>query len=412
MKTIIIGGGASGLFCAGFLAKNGVETVIFEHSSDTGKKILVTGKGRCNVTNNCDEETFLKNVRTNPKFLYSAIYGFPPQRTMEFFENMGVTLKTERGRRVFPVSDKARDIKHALERHASKAKVIYSDVKDLIFDGERVAGVLCADGKKYYADNVVVATGGLSYKRTGSTGDGYRFAARAGHTVIKPTASLVPLVENGSVCRQMMGLSLKNVTLTIMQGKKKLFSEQGEMLFTHFGMSGPLVLSASCHIKDENVQQCTAVIDLKPALSEEVLYRRICSDLEKLGARTAAHSLDALVPRSMTEPILSRWGIDRTKPANQITRAERQSLTKLLKGFTIQLNAKYKIDIAVITSGGVSVKELDPATMASKVKDGLYFIGEVIDTDAYTGGYNLQIAFSTAYACAADIVEKATGKNI
>lgn len=412
MKTIIIGGGASGLFCAGFLAKNGVETIIFEHSSDTAKKILVTGKGRCNVTNNCDEETFLKNVRTNPKFLYSAIYGFPPSRTMEFFENMGVALKTERGRRVFPVSDKAQDIKNALERHASKAKVIYSDVKELIFDGEKVVGVLCADGKKYYADNVAVATGGLSYKRTGSTGDGYRFAEQAGHSVIKPTASLVPLVENGTKCRRMMGLSLRNVNLTIMHGKKKLFSEQGEMLFTHFGISGPLVLSASCHIKDKDIQQCTAVIDLKPALSEEVLYKRICSDFEKLHTKTAAHSLDMLLPKSMTETMLAEWGMDKTKPVNQITRAERQSLAKLLKNFTIPLNSKYKIDIAVITSGGVSTKELSPATMESKIKSGLYFIGEVIDTDAYTGGYNLQIAFATAFACAGDIVEKATGKII
>ncbi len=400
MKAIVIGGGAAGLFRAGFLAKGGVETTVIEHSTDTGRKVLITGKGRCNVTNNCDEETFLKNVRTNPKFLYSSIYGFPPRKTMEFFEDMGVELKTERGRRVFPVSDRSMDIKKALDRHAKGAKLIFADVESLIFDDEKVCGVHLSDGKKLYADKVIVATGGLSYSQTGSTGDGYRFAESVGHKVITPTASLVPLVENGTKCRQMMGLSLKNVNLTIMHGKKKLFTEQGEMLFTHFGLSGPLVLSASCHIKDKDIQQCTAVIDMKPALSEDVLYKRVCTDFEKLHSKKAANCLDLLLPKSMIEVMLKEWGIDTEKTTNQITKEERQQLVKLMKNFTIHLNSKYKIDIAVITSGGVATKELNPATMESKIKKGLYFIGEVIDTDAYTGGYNLQIAFSTAYACA------------
>ncbi len=406
MKAIVIGGGAAGLFAAGFLAKGGVETTVVEHSTDTARKVLITGKGRCNVTNNCDEETFLKNVRTNPKFLYSAIYGFPPAKTMEFFESMGVELKTERGRRVFPVSDSAMDIKKALDKHAKGANLIFDDVKELIFDQDSVKGVVLKSGRKLYADKVIVATGGLSYKQTGSTGDGYRFAESAGHKVITPTASLVPLVENGTKCRQMMGLSLKNVNLTIMHGKKKLFTEQGEMLFTHFGISGPLVLSASCHIKDKDIQQCTAVIDLKPALTEEVLYKRVCTDFEKLHSKKAANCLDLLLPKSMIEVMLKEWGIDTEKTTNQITKEERMKLVKLMKGFTIPLNSKFKIDIAVITSGGVATKELNPATMQSKIKNGLYFIGEVIDTDAYTGGYNLQIAFSTAFACAQSIIEE------
>ncbi|MBR5521494.1 MAG: aminoacetone oxidase family FAD-binding enzyme [Oscillospiraceae bacterium] len=406
MKAIVIGGGAAGLFRAGFLTKGGVETTVIEHSTDTARKVLITGKGRCNVTNNCDEETFLKNVRTNPKFLYSSIYGFPPAKTMEFFESMGVALKTERGRRVFPVSDSSMDIKKALDRHAKDAKLIFDDVEELIFDEDSVKGVVLKSGKKLYADKVIVATGGLSYRQTGSTGDGYRFAESAGHKVVTPTASLVPLVENGTKCRQMMGLSLKNVNLTIMHGKKKLFTEQGEMLFTHFGLSGPLVLSASCHIKDKDIQQCTAVIDMKPALTEEVLYKRVCTDFEKLHSKKAANCLDLLLPKSMIEVMLKEWGIDTEKTTNQITKEERMKLVKLMKGFTIPLNSKYKIDIAVITSGGVATKELNPATMQSKIKNGLYFIGEVIDTDAYTGGYNLQIAFSTAWACAQSIVEE------
>lgn len=411
MRVLIVGGGAAGLFCAGFLAKNGVQTTIVEHSGDTGKKILITGKGRCNVTNNCDEETFLKNVRTNPKFLYSAIYGFNPAAAMEFFQAAGVPLKTERGRRVFPVSDRRTDIKKALENHARGAKIVFGDVKSLIIEDNRVKGVTLSDGKKLFADRVVIATGGLSYKSTGSTGDGYRLARQAGHTVVTPTASLVPLVENGTKCRRMMGLSLKNVKLTLTDGKKKLYSDRGEMLFTHFGISGPLTLSASCHLKDRQVPHCKAVIDLKPALDEGTLYKRVASDFEKLHLKTAANCLDFLLPKSMIPVVLDDWGIDKTKIVNQITRRERLKLVHLLKNFTIPLNSKYKIDVAVITSGGVSVKELDPGSMASKITRGLYFAGEVIDVDGYTGGYNLQIAFSTAYAAARDILSQA-GKSI
>ncbi|MEG1895658.1 MAG: aminoacetone oxidase family FAD-binding enzyme [Oscillospiraceae bacterium] len=405
MKTIIIGGGAAGLFCGGFLAKGTEDVTIVEHSDTCGKKLLITGKGRCNVTNNCDAETILKNVRTNPKFLFSAMYSYPPQRVMEFFEGMGVPLKTERGRRVFPVSDSAQDIKKALEKHCQNANIIYDDVKKIMVEDGVIKGVVLKNGGKLAADRVVVATGGVSYRQTGSTGDGYEFARSVGHTVVKPTASLVPLVENGNLCKEMMGLSLKNVNLSIVYKNKKVFSEQGEMLFTHFGISGPLVLSASCHIKDEDIQHHTAVIDLKPALSTEVLYKRVCEDFEKLHSKKAINSLEWLLPKSMIPVMLKVWGVDTEKPINQITKEERMALVTLLKGFEIPLNAKYKLDIAVITSGGVSVKEIEPKTMMSKRVKGLYFIGEVLDVDGYTGGYNLQIAFATAYAAAMGILE-------
>ena len=404
MRVIVIGGGAAGLFCAGFMTQNNDVTII-EHMETCGKKLLVTGKGRCNVTNDSDEENILKNIRTNPKFMFSSVYQFPPAKVMEFFENMGVSLKTERGRRVFPVSDSAMDIKKALERHCKKAKIIYDDVDKLIIEENVVKGVVLKSGKQLFADKVIVATGGLSYKQTGSTGDGYRFAQQAGHKVITPTASLVPLVENGNMCKDMMGLSLKNVNLSLVHKKKKVFSEQGEMLFTHFGISGPLVLSASCHIKDKDIQQYKAVIDLKPALTNEVLYKRICDDFEKLHSKKAINSLEWLLPKSMIPVMLKVWGIDTEKSVNQITRPERLRLVELLKNFEIPLNSKYKLDIAVITSGGVCVKEINPKTMQSKLCEGLYFIGEVLDVDAYTGGYNLQIAFSSAYAAAMAINE-------
>ena len=405
MEIIVIGGGAAGLFCAGFMTEKHRVTII-EHMDSCGKKLLITGKGRCNVTNDSDEETILKNIRTNPKFMFSSVYQFPPAKVMEFFEKMGVPLKTERGRRVFPVSDKAADIKKALEKHCKGADILYDEVEKLSIEDGAAKGVVLKGGRKMYADRVIVATGGMSYKQTGSTGDGYRFARQAGHTVVSPTASLVPLVENGSMCKEMMGLSLKNVNLSLVYKNKKVFSEQGEMLFTHFGISGPLVLSASCHIKDKDIQQYKAVIDMKPALPNEVLYKRICDDFEKLHTKKAANCLEWLLPKSMIPVMLKVWGIDTDKPVNQITRRERLKLVECMKNFEIPLNSKYKLDIAVITSGGVSVKELNPKTMQSKICENLYFIGEVIDVDAYTGGYNLQIAFSTAYAAAQSVLEQ------
>lgn len=405
MKVVVIGGGASGLMCAGFIAQKHQVTVV-EHSDMCAKKVLITGKGRCNVTNNCDEETILKNIRSNPKFMYSSLYAFPPAKVMEFFENMGVALKTERGRRVFPQSDKAVDIKKALEKHCKNADILYDEVTALIIENGTVTGVKLKSGGKISADAVVVATGGMSYKQTGSTGDGYKFAKQAGHTVVPPTASLVPLVAKGSDCQKMMGLSLKNVNLSLKCKNKTVFSEMGEMLFTHFGISGPLVLSASCHIKDKNISDYKAVIDLKPALDNQTLYKRICDDFEKLHSKKAVNCLEWLLPKSMIPVMLDRWGIDKEKSVNQITKQERLQLVQLLKNFEVEISAKYKLDIAVITAGGVSVKEINPSTMQSKLVKGLYFIGEVIDVDAYTGGYNLQIAFSTAYAAAQSISEQ------
>jgi predicted Rossmann fold flavoprotein len=406
MKVVIIGGGARGLFCAGWLSKAGIDTVIVEHSQSVGKKILLTGKGRCNVTNNCGIDTFLKNVGTNPKFLYSAINAFSPADTINFFTELGVPLKTERGRRVFPKSDRAADILSALKKWSVEAELIFDNAKEIIYTDGKVTAVKLEKGGIIPCRRAVVATGGLSYKSTGSTGDGYIFAQKAGHNIVKPTASLVPLVENGKKCQKMMGLSLRNVKLTIKKRQKEIYSDRGEMLFTHFGISGPLVLSASCQMKEENLQKYKAVIDLKPALSEEVLDRRIQRDFEKFHLRAAQNCLDLLLPKSMIDVILDDWGIDRQKPVNQITRAERLKLVNLIKNFTIPLQSKYKIDVAVITAGGVSTKEIYPKTMESKIKSGLYFIGEVIDVDGYTGGYNLQIAFSTAKAAANGITER------
>lgn len=405
MRAVIVGAGARGLFMAGHLADAGVETVAVEHSEITGKKILITGKGRCNVTNDCDEREFLKNIHTNPKFLYSAIYGFSPADTMAFFENLEVPLKTERGRRVFPVSDRARDIKAALDRHRQGAKITKGDVKEILYDGDTACGVRLSDGRVINADRVVIATGGLSYRGTGSTGDGYKFAKAAGHNVVPTQASLVPLVAKGDECRQMMGLSLRNVKLTLNRNGKKLYSEQGEMLFTHFGLSGPLVLSASCYM-DNKQSGYSVSIDLKPALNEETLYKRVCRDFDLLGARKAVNCLEKLLPKSMAPVVLARWGIDLDMSVNQINSAKRRELVKLLKNFVIDIDRKYKIDIAVITAGGVDTREIKPATMESKIKNNLYFVGEVLDVDGYTGGYNLQIAFSTAYARAKDIIKK------
>lgn len=408
MRVVIVGAGARGLFLAGHLAQAGVDAVVVEHSDITGKKILITGKGRCNVTNDCDENEFLKNIHTNPKFLYSAIYMFNPSDTMAFFENLGVPLKTERGRRVFPVSDRARDIKAALDRHRSGAKIIKGDVKKILYRDDTATGVKLADGRVINADRVVIATGGLSYSGTGSTGDGYRFAEDAGHNIIPTQASLVPLVAKGDECRQMMGLSLRNVKLTLNHKGKKLYSEQGEMLFTHFGLSGPLVLSASCYI-DEKQSGYFVSIDLKPALDEGTLYKRVCRDFDAMGGRKAANCLEKLLPKSMAPIVLKRWGIDLDMSINQINSTQRRELVRLLKNFVIDIDRKYKIDIAVITAGGVDTKEIKPATMESKIKNRLYFVGEVLDVDGYTGGYNLQIAFCTAYARAKDLIKKSRG---
>lgn len=397
---IVVGAGAAGLMAAGAALEQGHTVTLLEHEEKPGKKILVTGKGRCNVTNDCDLETFLQNVRTNPRFLYSAFSAFDTAAAMALFEGLGVPLKVERGRRVFPVSDRAEDIRRALVRYAAGAELRTEEVTKLLLEEGRCVGVSCQSGRQYRGDWVLVATGGVSYPGTGSRGAGYALARQAGHTVRPPVPSLVSLVAQGGECRRMMGLALKNVGLTLYQDGKSIFQEQGEALFTHFGLSGPLVLSASAHLGDLAKHRYEVGFDLKPALSHEQLYARLNRDLTALANRDAANCLVKLLPASMQPVMVERWGVDPAKKANQLTKEERLALVDLMKDFRIKIRDRGDLEHAVITSGGVAVKEVDPRTMASKKCPGLYFAGEVLDVDAYTGGYNLQIAWCTAQAAA------------
>ena len=397
---IVVGAGAAGLMAAGAALEQGHTVTLLEHEEKPGKKILVTGKGRCNVTNDCDLETFLQNVRTNPRFLYSAFSAFDTAAAMALFEGLGVPLKVERGRRVFPVSDRAEDIRRALVRYAAGAELRTEEVTKLLLEEGRCVGVSCQSGRQYRGDWVLVATGGVSYPGTGSRGAGYALARQAGHTVRPPVPSLVSLVAQGGECRRMMGLALKNVGLTLYQDGKSIFQELGEALFTHFGLSGPLVLSASAHLGDLAKHRYEVGFDLKPALSHEQLYARLNRDLTALANRDAANCLVKLLPASMQPVMVERWGVDPAKKANQLTKEERLALVDLMKDFRIRIRDRGDLEHAVITSGGVAVKEVDPRTMASKKCPGLYFAGEVLDVDAYTGGYNLQIAWCTAQAAA------------
>ncbi len=404
-NLIIVGAGAAGLFAAGRAARLGHQVTVLEHMDRPGKKLLITGKGRCNLTNDCPPEEFLKHVRRNPRFLFSALAACPPEKVMRLFEEeLGVALKTERGRRVFPQSDRAQDILDALLRWAAGARLeTGAQVRALWLEDGRCLGVELEDGRRMRGDRVLVATGGVSYPVTGSTGDGYRLARQAGHTVVPPEPSLVSLVERGSTARRMMGLSLRNVALTLWEGKKELFREQGEMLFTHFGVSGPLVLSASAHIRNLKKYSYRLTIDLKPALTREQLEKRVQGDFQLLANKETANSLTKLLPASMQPVMLDLWGVDPNKKVNQITRTERIRLVELLKDFPIELKEKGDLAHAVVTSGGVAVKEVDPKTMQSKQCPGLCFAGEVLDVDAYTGGYNLGIAFATAWAAASHL---------
>lgn len=400
---LIIGGGASGLFCAVQSAWLGEEVIVVEHGRKCGQKLLITGKGRCNVTNNCDVQTVMKNIPRSPKFMFSSLSRFAPEDTMAFFESLGVPLKTERGNRVFPVSDKAEDIRTALINACKDAGVrfVTDEITELITENGRCVGAVGRTGE-YHAEKVVVATGGRSYPVTGSTGDGYRLAESVGHTVTEIRPSLVPIVCEGRDCAEMMGLSLRNCTLSLYEGdsRKPLYTELGEMLFTHFGMSGPLVLSASAHMDEPSKGSYRIEIDLKPALSEQKLDERILRDIAEQPNRDFSNLLRKLLPAKAIPVIVRRSGIDGFKKGNQITAEERQRLVRLLKGLDFKVKALRPVEEAIITRGGVCVDEISPKNMESKLVKGLYFIGEVLDVDAYTGGFNLQIAFATAYACA------------
>ncbi|MDY4167143.1 MAG: NAD(P)/FAD-dependent oxidoreductase [Fournierella sp.] len=402
-NILIVGAGAAGLMAAGAAVRLGHSVTVLEHTEKPGQKLLITGKGRCNVTNNCDENTFLQNVRTNPRFLYSSLYAFSPAKTMELFEELGVPLKTERGRRVFPVSDRAEDIRQALLRYADGAQILYDGAKKLVIEEGRAVGVVTESGRQLTADAVLVATGGVSYPVTGSTGDGYQLAKQAGHKIVPTVPSLCSLVSPDEDCRAMMGLSLKNVTLTLYRDKKAVFTEMGEMLFTHFGISGPLTLMASSYIKDMQKHAWKAVIDLKPALDEEQLYKRVTNDFALLANKSAQGALVKLLPASMQPVMVKRWGVDPATRANQITKEQKRELVRLVKHWEVPISKRGDLAHAVITAGGVDVKQVDPKTMESKLCPGLYFAGEVLDVDAYTGGYNLQIAWCTAQAFAANL---------
>lgn len=400
--TIIIGGGAAGMLAAALSAQRGHDTVLFEHGEYTGRKLRITGKGRCNVTNNCSVREVMDNTPTNGKFLFSCLNAFSPEDVISFFQSLGVKLKTERGNRVFPVSDKASDIVSALRRNMEKSgvQVIFDHVSEILTEGERVCGVKTKSGI-YSARNVIVCTGGASYPLTGSTGDGYKMASALGHTIIQPKPSLVPLVSPDSICREMQGLSLRNVKLTAVNSKgKRVYEEQGEMLFTHFGITGPLVLSASSHMRNFDKETYHILIDLKPALDEKKLDMRLLRDFEKFSNRDFANSLGELVPKKMAPVIVKLSGISPDTKVNVITKKQRADLLSVLKSLKINISGPRPVDDAIITSGGISVKEIDPKTMESKIIKGLYFAGEIIDVDAYTGGFNLQIAWSTAYAAA------------
>lgn len=395
---IIVGGGAAGMMAAITAAGLGKSTLLLEKMNRCGRKISITGKGRCNVTNNCTSDDFFANIPTNPRFLYSAYAGFNSQDCMDFFERLGVPLKTERGNRVFPVSDKAEDIVRALEQGCEDYGVnrIFSKVTEIITEDGAVKGVKCGS-RTYFAPSVLIATGGKSYPGTGSDGDGYRFAEELGHTVTDIKPSLVPIESDDDYCREMMGLSLKNVVLTLKDTVKKkvVFSEMGEMLFTHFGVSGPLVLSASSHIPQVESGRYIFYIDLKPALDEKKLDERILRDFKEIPNRIFANSLSKLLPSKMIPTVVELSGIDGEKQVNSVTKQERQRLVSLLKAFPVHIRSFRPIAEAIVTSGGVKVSEVSPKTMESKLVKGLYFAGEVLDVDGYTGGFNLQIAFST-----------------
>lgn len=401
---IVIGGGPAGMFAAIAAAQAGQKVLLLERNDRLGKKLLITGKGRCNVTNDCTPQEVLQNVPRNGRFLFSALTAYPPEKVKDFFESRGCPLKTERGNRVFPVSDKAQSILDCLQKEMRRWGVVVKTgrVREILTKDGAVSGVKTAS-ETIQAGWVILATGGLSYPATGSTGDGYAMAEALGHTIIPGEGSLVPLKIAGEDCQAMQGLSLRNVGVKLCSAKGKvLYRDFGELLFTHFGVSGPTVLSASCHLKGEG---CYLVLDLKPALEESKLDARLLRDLDMYCNRSMENALTDLLPRSMIPVVLRRLEIDPSMQANALTKQKRRAMVELLKAFPLEISKKRPVSEAIITSGGVKTSEIDPKTMASKKVPGLYFAGEIIDCDAYTGGFNLQIAWSTAWAAARSVSE-------
>ena len=396
--VLVLGGGPAGMMAAIAAAESGADCAVLEPNSRLGKKLNITGKGRCNLTNNCGVQELMQNVPQNGRFLYSAFSKYDSQDVMAFFECLGVPLKTERGNRVFPVSDRSFDISGALERHLNDLHVpwIHDRGRNLLLEQGAISGVAGERGI-YPARCVVIATGGVSYPLTGSTGDGYRLAASVGHSVVHPRPSLVPLVEKGSLCASMQGLSLRNVTLTAYEAGKKIYQDFGELLFTHFGLSGPLALSASAHMRHFGDLDYRVEIDLKPALDEQTLDKRLLSDFEKHINSDFINALGDLLPKKMIPTVVACSGIDARSKVHSVTREQRRRLMHLLKHFSIDIGGARPVEEAIVTSGGVSVGEVNPSTMASKLVSGLFFAGEVLDVDAYTGGFNLQIAWSTGH---------------
>lgn len=401
---VIIGGGAAGMFAAITAAQQGLSVLLLEKNDRLGKKLAITGKGRCNVTNACSAEEVLKNIPRNGRFLFSSLFRFSPERIMTFFEEAGCPLKVERGNRVFPVSDRSADIISALQRKLQqlRVQVRHTKVTGLLIREGEIQGVKTEQGI-ISCEKVILATGGCSYPLTGSTGDGYAFARSAGHSIIAPCGSLVPM-ESNSDCHRMQGLSLRNTELKLLDAKNKIaFRDFGELLFTHFGISGPMALSASAHMKQG--QSYTVCLDLKPALDESKLDARFLRDLEQYANRSMENALSDLYPASMIPVILDRCGIDHAMKANALTKQQRRLLLETTKRFTIPIKGLRPVEEAIITRGGVATKEVDPKTMESKLVRNLYFAGEILDCDAYTGGFNLQIAWSTAYAAAMSCAE-------
>jgi len=400
-KVVVIGGGAAGMIAAGKASERGNDVILVEKNDRLGKKILISGKGRCNITNSTDIEGLIENTPGNGNFLYSAFYTFSNENLLDFLHGFGLKTKVERGGRVFPVSDRAKDVVDTFEKYLkdTKVKVFYkAPVSDIIVKNAEVKGVLLKDGQKIDCDCVILSTGGASYKGTGSTGDGYKIAKKLGHEIIKLRPSLVPLVVLEKWVRDLQGLSLKNVSITVLNEKgKKVYSDFGEMLFTHYGVSGPIILSSSRHMLDYDFKGINLVVDLKPALTEDKLDERIQRDFEMFSRKQFKNSLDKLLPQKLIPVVIKLSQISADKFVNQITKEERRNLVGLLKNLKMTIGGARPIDEAIVTAGGVSTDEINPSTMESKLIKGLYFAGEVIDIDGYTGGFNLTIAFSTGY---------------